>query len=225
MDARPLSFTYWSDPLCIWAFVAQPRLDAVLGWYEDRVAVEYRIVPIFGSLPWRFREGSWAKGGVEARVAATQRVARQFGREDVTGEVWRDDTPASSWAPSLAIKAVFGMAADGQITERLAAAYQWRLRERFFVDDVNIARRAAQLAVAEELELPIAAIERRLDDGTALAALWEDHHARTEQKIAGSPTWVFDGGRAKLYGNFDEGVLQATVDQLVNGLDSGGTQC
>ncbi len=220
-----LSFTYWSDPLCIWAFVAQSKLDALLEEFGDQVDVLHRVVPVFGSVPWRFRKGSWAAKGVEGRVAATRKVASMFGHDGVTGAVWRQDPPASSWAPALAIKAAFGLADDGMIEKDRACAFQWRLRQRFFVDDVNIARRAEQLRVAVDSGVPVAELERRLDDGTALAALFEDHQAREAQMIAGSPTYVFDGGRAKLYGNFDANVLHATVQQLLNGMHAGGSDC
>lgn len=220
-----IPITYWTDPLCIWAFVAQPRLDSIESEFEARVAVQHRIVPIFGSLPWRFDEGPWSAGGVEARVAATARVAAQHGFEGVTGAVWRDDTPASSWAPSMAIKAAFALEAQGGTEAGAAAAYQWALRRAFFEANVNIARRAAQLEVAEVVGLPRGPLEARLDDGSALAEVWRDHHDREASMIAGSPTWVFDGGRAKLYGNVDFGVLHATVEQLLLGDEVGCTHC
>jgi predicted DsbA family dithiol-disulfide isomerase len=223
MESLPV--TYWSDPLCIWAFVAQQKLDSVVAEFGERIAITYRVVPVFGSVGWRFAEGPWSKGGVEARVAATAKVAAQHGHTDVTGAVWADDTPSSSWSPGAAIKAVFAMVDAGAITAAQAAAYQWQLRRRFFVDNVNITRRGEQVALASKLEIPIDDLELRLDDGSAVAALWEDNRLREATMIAGSPTWVFDGGRAKLYGNFDFGVLRATIEQLLCGLDPGCTDC
>ncbi len=58
-----LPVTYWSDPLCIWAFVAQKKLDAIVSEFGDRVHIDYRVVPVFGSVGWRFREGPWKKPG------------------------------------------------------------------------------------------------------------------------------------------------------------------
>ena len=83
----------------------------------------------------------------------------------------------------------------------------------------------SRLEAAEALELPRADLEQRLDDGTALAALWEDHNERESLKIQGSPTYLFDGGRARLYGGFGYGILHATVDQLVHGHCPGGSDC
>lgn len=218
-----LKFSYWSDPLCIWALVAQTKLDRVLGELGERVLVDYRIIPVFGSVPWRFAAGPWAKEGVEGRAAATRRIAEQGGRSDVSGECWRRAKPASSWAPACAIKAVFAL--DNGRGEEAGPAYQNALRERFFVHEMNVALRSVQLELAEEMGLPRGPIEERLDDGSALAAICEDYAEKERLRLQGSPTYVFDGGRAMLYGNFSYGVLHSTVEELVRGIDPGGSAC
>ncbi|MCO4747486.1 MAG: DsbA family protein [Proteobacteria bacterium] len=217
-------FSYWSDPLCIWAFVAQPKLDRVLAEFGDRIAVDYRVVPVFGSVPQRFRDGSWSKQGVEGRVAATRRIAEAQGRDDVTGEGWRK-MPASSWSPGASIKAVFALAEQGVIEAKCATDYQWRLRERFFLDDVNIAHRKEQLALVEACGIPTAKVEAMLDDGTALALLWEDHAEREKLGVRGSPSYVFDGGRTLFYGNFSYEPLRATIEAMVAGHYAQGSEC
>ncbi len=68
-------------------------------------------------------------------------------------------------------------------------------------------------------------IEARLDDGSAIARVWEDANEKDRLKIQGSPTFVFDGGRTMLYGNFSFGVLHATCEELVRGLFPGGSAC
>ena len=225
MSSSALEFIYWSDPLCVWAFVAQPKLEKILEQWGDRVAVEYRVVPVFGSVPWRFESGPWAKAGPEGRVAATQRVAAKNGREDVDGSVWLDDPPASSWASGAAVKAAFAAEAAGEVEPGKAAAYLSGLRHRFFVENGNIAKRDQQLSVAEMLSIPTACIAKRLDDGSAFASLWQDDLAKTEQRVQGSPTYSFDGGRAMLYGNFPFAILHATVEELASGIGLGATAC
>jgi predicted DsbA family dithiol-disulfide isomerase len=218
-----LQFSYWSDPLCIWALVAQQKLDDMLAAHAEQLRVEYRVVPVFGSIAWRFAAGPWAKEGIEGRVLATRRIAEQGGRSDVSGECWRRATPASSWAPALAIKAVFAL--DQGREAEAGPAYQRALRERFFVGEANVALRSVQLEVAEQVGLPRGPIERRLDDGSALAALCEDQAEKERLRLQGSPTYVFDGGRAMLYGNFDYGILRSTVEALLRGAGPGGSAC
>jgi predicted DsbA family dithiol-disulfide isomerase len=224
-STSPIEFAYWSDPLCIWALVAQPRLDRLLESFGDRLRVDYHVVPVFGSVAWRFTQGPWAAGGIDGRVSATQRIACEHGRDDVSGECWRRRPPASSWSPGVAIKAVCSMERAGLAAPGAGAQYQRRVREAFFVDELDVAHRAVQLRLAEELDLPRPALEERLDDGSALALLWEDHRLREEQQIQGSPTYVFDGGRARLYGNFPAGILEATIRELIRGQSPGCSSC
>ena len=222
---QPIAFEYWSDPLCIWAFVSEPRLQGVLRDRAELLRVTHRLVVVFGSVPWRFREGPWVEPGPAGRAVATRTIAQRFGRDDVTGQVWTDDAPASSWAPAAAIKAAFAQEAAQESATGSAEAYQCALRDAFFVDNRNIARRRVQLEVAEALGLRVADLEQRLDDGAALAAVWEDQRRKDERYIQGSPTYVFDDGRALLYGNVAPGILEHTVDELLRGLNPGGSRC
>lgn len=220
-----IEFEYWSDPLCIWAFVAQPKLEHVLSRHGTHVAPRYHVVPVFGSIRERFATGTWSKAGPQGRAETTRSIAEQHARTDVSGRCWIDDCPVSSWPVGAALKAVFAAEAAGEVGPGVAADYQWRMRERFFVDDQNVAKRTVQLELAEELQIPVSTLARRLDDGSALCALWEDHERRESMGLRGSPTFVFDGGRAMLYGNFSEAILTATVEELVKGLDVGGSDC
>ncbi|MFT5682521.1 MAG: putative DsbA family dithiol-disulfide isomerase [Myxococcota bacterium] len=219
----PLS--YWSDPLCVWAFVAQDKLDRLLKQRGDILAIDYRVIPVFGSVPHRFREGAWASVGPEGRAEATRRVAAMRGHDTVTGQVWIDDPPASSWSAGMAIKAVMALEAAEQAAEGAGASYQRQLRQCFFEDNCNVARRSAQLEVAERMALPIAALEELLDDGRAMALLWEDHLERERLKLRGSPTYVFDGGRVQLYGNFNYAILDTTINGLAQSLEAGSSNC
>jgi predicted DsbA family dithiol-disulfide isomerase len=220
-----LSFSHWTDPLCIWAFVAQEQLERLLAEHAQRLVVDSRIVPVFGSVAWRFMYGPWSSGGVEARVRATAQIALAHGHPEVDGSCWRGDCPSSSWAPAVAIKAVWALERAGHAEPGMTDRYQHALRKRFFVESQNIAHRALQLEAAEALDIARAGIERRLDDGSALALVSEDLQEKERLKLQGSPTYVFDHGRAMLYGNFPYGVLHATVEELLRGLGPEGSAC
>lgn len=220
-----LKFGYWSDPLCVWAFAAQGKLDRLLEERGGCLQVEYRIVPVFGSIPHRFRSGAWAAGGPEGRVEATRRVAADHGRPDVTGTVWLTDTPASSWPVSMAVKAASRLEREGRVAMGSTPVFLNLLREAFFGRNVNISRREAWTAVAAECGLDPVPLERLVDDGTAMADLWEDFEEKERLRLQGSPTYVFDGGRAMLYGNVSYGVLRATVEELLAGVRPGATAC
>ncbi|MFO0694641.1 MAG: DsbA family protein [Polyangiales bacterium] len=220
-----LRFEYWSDPLCIWAFVAQPKLAHLVEAWGPHLDIAYRIVPVFGSVPQRFREGDWAAKGPAGKRDVTREVAERFGRKDVSGEVWVADPPASSWASGAAAKAAFLLEARGEAEPGAGARYLWALREAFLLENRNVARRDVAIDVARSAGLPVSSFERILDDGSALAALFEDDEARKASNVRGSPTYVFDGGRAILYGNFPAAILNATVEELLRGLGVGASSC
>lgn len=224
MSAR-VRITYWSDPLCIWAYLAHDKLQRLRQRFGADIAIEHRIVPVFGSVPERFRSGAWSKGGPKSRASRTAEIAKAHGHPEVDGACWLRDAPASSWSPASAIKAVDLLAQEGAIAPDAPGDFTQALRAAFFCDHLNIARRDVQQRVAEALTLPWPRIQARLDDGRALAALWEDHAEREARRVQGSPTWSFDDGRAMLYGNVSERVLQATVAELLGGTSPGGSAC
>jgi predicted DsbA family dithiol-disulfide isomerase len=224
MEPR-LSFSYWSDPLCVWAFVAQERLDRIVAELGERLHVNYRVVVVFGSLPWRFERGPWAEAGPAGRRQLTRDIAAQHGHPEVDGAFMEGDCPATSWAPAAAIKAVCELERLGEAPDGAGARYQKALRHSLFVDNRNVARRSVQLELCEAQDLSRAAVERRLDDGSALAQVWEDQNEKDRLRLQGSPTYVFDSGRAMLYGNVAYGVLHATVDELLRGLRPEGSAC
>ena len=52
-----LHISYVSDVLCIWAYVAEVRLDEVRKEFGSSVELEYRFIPIFGATRHRIAEG------------------------------------------------------------------------------------------------------------------------------------------------------------------------
>ncbi|MCA9577916.1 MAG: DsbA family protein [Sandaracinaceae bacterium] len=222
---QSLRFEYWSDPLCIWAYVAQSKLERVIAEWGEHLTIAYRIVPVFGSFPRRFSTGAWAEGGHEGRREATARVAGTHGCEGVTGELWTRDTPTSSWSCGAAAKAVFHMESLGESAAGSGAGYLRALRRRAFEANENVCRRAVQLSVAEECGVGPQRLAEWLDDGLPFALLAEDDEDRKALGVRGSPSYVFDGGRATLYGNFPFEVLHATMQELLRGLGVGVSAC
>jgi predicted DsbA family dithiol-disulfide isomerase len=204
-----LCFSYWTDPLCIWAYVAQSKLEALLAGSSSPLQVIHRIVPVFGSIPQRFATGSWSADGPEGRVRKTRDVAVKFGHEEVSGEIWVSDPPASSWPVGAAIKAVFAAEGAGECAPGSGPAYQWRLRQALFAENRNVARRAVQLEVAEDCQISRSSLEGRLDDGSAMA----------------EPTYVFDGARETLYGNVPLALIRSTVEILIDDGAPGRSPC
>jgi predicted DsbA family dithiol-disulfide isomerase len=46
---EPIRIFYFSDFLCIWADIAQIRLNELENTFQDKIAIAYHFVPVFGS--------------------------------------------------------------------------------------------------------------------------------------------------------------------------------
>ena len=46
--SSPIVIDYYSDLLCIWAWIAQPRLDELRSQYSGQLTIRHRFVDIFG---------------------------------------------------------------------------------------------------------------------------------------------------------------------------------
>lgn len=220
--STPITVTidHFSDVLCVWAYCAQVRVDELRAAFGDAVALRYRFIPVFGNTARKLGDGWASRGGFPAYAAHVRTVVARFPHVTIHADAWERVRPASAASPHLFLEAVRLLEGtptsphDG-ILERAAR----RVRAAFFAEARDVALRAVQMEIAEELCLPRAPIEGAMDDGRALAAACEDLEAQGAQKIEGSPTLVFNEGRQKLYGNVGYRVIQANVEELLRVAD------
>ena len=59
------------------------------------------------------------------------------------------------------------------------------------------------------------AIREPLEDGRAFAALAADYEAATRDQVKGSPTFVLNHGRQRLYGNVGYRIIEANIEELL----------
>jgi predicted DsbA family dithiol-disulfide isomerase len=91
----------------------------------------------------------------------------------------------------------------------------WNFRCAFFRDDRDIARWDVQCEIAEPLGVDIGAIESAIRSGSAFARLAADYQDADKMRIEGSPSFVLDEGRQKLYGNIGFRLLEANIQELL----------
>jgi len=148
--------------------------------------------------------------------------------------VWLDDAPVSSASPHLFLKAIQHLIGTGTLPARGAGAtagrnvfeeLMWRLRLAFFRDARNIARQDVQFELAAGLGLPLAPIRSALEDGTAMAELCRDLELCKELSVGGSPTYVLNEGRQKLYGNVGYKVIAANVQEMLQRPEDQASWC
>ena len=219
-----IHISYVSDVLCVWAYVAEVRLDELRKEFRDSVELEYRFIPIFGATRYRIGDGWKDRGGYAGFGAHVRKVASDFPHVRVAEGVWDEVAPTTSAAAHEMLCAVRLLEGEGAVSaERrtdldgrtLLEEAIWRVRLAFFEHARDISDRRVLLDVLEETDLPLGAIEAKLKSGEALAEACRDVELRDKHKIEGSPTYYLNQGRQKLYGNVGYRVVSANLRELV----------
>ncbi len=152
--------------------------------------------------------------------AHLQDVAKRFPHVDVHRELWMKARPLTSSSVHLFMKAVERCHADGPEGSQQASignfvALLQAFRTAFFRDCQDIARWGAQCDIAKPFGVNIAAIEQCIHSGAAFAMLAADYQDADKMRIEGSPSFVLNEGRQKLYGNVGFHLIEANVQELL----------
>lgn len=213
--------SYFSDVLCIWAYAAQARIDAVKEKFGDTVRLEYRFCSVFGDTAHKITTTWHDKGEYAGFNSHLQSVAQQFPHIQVHPEIWLKARPPSSASAHLFMTAIrhwqhVRAKLDPDVSSSpVFDEMLWALRCAFFRDCRDIARWDVQCELAEALGVDIDAIERSIHDGTAFAGLATDYQDADKMRIEGSPSFVLNDGRQKLYGDVGFRIIEANIQELL----------
>ena len=144
-----------------------------------------------------------------------RQAAAAFPEIGLNPDIWLTARPASSTGPHLFIKAVQLVEAAGGCATGAAAATTWALRRAFFEEARDIARWEVQCEVGRRNGVDPAGVEALIHDGAAFAALADDYREAETMGIQGSPSFVLNEGRQKLYGNVGFRVIDANITELL----------
>jgi predicted DsbA family dithiol-disulfide isomerase len=215
---EPIRISYFSDVLCVWAYLAQVRLDELVTNFQDKISIEHHFVPIFGNAREKLETRWRDKGGMQGYSHHVQEVVKKFDHITVHPEIWTNVVPASSTSCHLFLQAIQLLEIKGLVptSEKVFERATWTVRERFFTQLVDVSDRKVQLEIAEELGLSIAAIQEQIDSGEAYAQLSKDFDLVKEHTVTVSPTLIFNEGRQRLNGNVGYRVIEANIRELLN---------
>lgn len=212
--------TYFSDVLCIWAYASQARIEAVKDKFGDAIRIKHRFCSVFGDTAQKITATWNNKGGYEGFNAHLRTVAERFPHIEVHPEIWLKTRPPTSASAHLFMKAVerwdreTGMT-RGHSSEGIFDRVLWASRCAFFRDCRDIARWDVQCEIAEAFGADIVAIRRYIDSGAAFAGLAGDYNDAEKMRIEGSPSFVLNEGRQKLYGNIGFRLIEANIQELL----------
>lgn len=210
-----IPIVYFSDVLCIWAYIAELRLAAVREAFGDKVRIEQRFCSVFGDTARKIPTAWAEKGGYEGFNAHLRHSAEAFPEINVHPDLWLGMRPASSMGAHLFIKAVqldetAGGCASGSADETLRA-----LRRAFFEDARDISAWNVQCEVAAAAGVDPGRVEALVHDGRAFAALSSDYQEADTLRVQGSPTLILNDGRQKLFGNVGFRIIEANIQELL----------
>ena len=202
---------YYSDVLCVWAWIAQRRLDELRDHFGSKLELETHYVNVFGNTNSQIGEKWATRGGFDGFGQHVIEAAVPFPNAPVVESIWQTVRPTSSTPAHTVLKAV-----EISHSAMVAEDFAFTLREQFFTASQDIGQLEVLLDLAKNEGLDLGLIDAALNSGSAIAEVMRDYQKAQSRGIKGSPSWVLDNGRQILYGNVGYRVLRANAAELLN---------
>lgn len=215
-----LTIDYYSDVLCIWAYAAKIKIDQIKKQFSDQVSINYLYTPLFVDMH-AMLEKNWAeKGGLQGYNKMMHKLNGMFPYVEVHPEIGLKNLPHSSASCHQFIKAVGLLEQRNEIQSddpqnTLQEQIDWAIRLGYFRDAQDVSQQNVLMNIAEQLNLPRNLLERLMTNGEAMAALAADTTEDKQKLIEGSPSFVLNEGRQKLYGNIGYHIIEANIQALL----------
>ena len=219
-NAQNVEIQYFSDVLCVWAWIAVRRLDELDRDWGNQVEVRHRFINVFGDAHAKIERGWADRNGFDGFAEHVAESAERYLDQPVCGNIWRSVRPTTSTNAHLVLKAA-ELTNPKLEMPKLGHA----IRSAFFVDGQDISQIELLTDVVAQHGADQAAIGEALRSGRAMAALISDYDSALAASLKGSPTWVMNEGRQLLYGNVGYRVLSANVQELLRSTADEASWC
>ena len=213
--AENIALTYYSDVLCVWAHISQTRVDEVADKFTDEVSIDYRFCSVFGDSAHKIQTGWAGRGGYAGFAGHLREAVSEFDHITLHPEIWQRNQPASSTPAHILLKAV------QRVDRHKCRAVLRELRLAFFEQCLDISRWSVLMASLEAVSVSVDDVRQAIDSGVAHADLEADRRNQQKLMIQGSPTFLLNEGRQKLYGNVGYGVIEANIKELLRSPTAG----
>lgn len=205
LQKKPVKITYYTDPICSSCWGIEPQLRKLKLEYGDYLEIDYRMG---GLLPdWSYNSGGISK---PSDVAHHWEEVSAHYEMPIDGGVWLEDPLASSYPPSIAVKAA-------QLQDKnKAVRFMRKLREQVFLEKKNITK----WEVIREAAIAVGLDTFRLKedfDGKAAVSFHEDLAYGRELGVRGFPTLFFtdeSDNQLILYGVKPYEAFESAVHQV-----------
>ena len=207
---KPLIIDYYTDILCVWAWIAQRRIDELNIQMRGEIELRHHYIDIFGDVAKKIEIQWKQKGGYAGFAKHVQKIAATYENVFINSKIWTEVRPATSANAHLVLKAV-----ELSYDKQKSADTALMLRNSFFNDAQNIGNLDVLYHLVKDHGLDRDVIDNCIHEGTAMAALMGDYQKAKEQDIKGSPSYVMDNGRQILYGNVGYRVIHTNIQELL----------
>ncbi len=225
MDDGPVRISQFTDILCVWAYVAQARMDELCHTFGDAVAIDLHSCQVFGDTEAKVVR-AWAdRGGPAAYGDHVRKVAARFEHVTVHPDVWSRVRPTSSVPAHIHLAAIRVLARASGAADNLEVRVAWALRLAFFRDARDISRTDVCHEVAAACGVPRSEVDPLLTSGRAHAAFAADLALAKDLGVTMSPTLVFNEGRQRLQGNVGYRIIEANVRELMERPEASHSWC
>mgnify|MGYP000035324610 FL=1 len=208
---QPIKIEYFTDVLCVWAWVSQQRIERLDKIYGEQISLQFRYLDVFGDTQQKMQT-QWADRGLYKGFA--EHVKSSASCEPgavINPKIWHKVQPTTSTNAHLMLKAI-ELAYHAEKSSEMAAV----IRRAFYVDALDISQLPILMQLVSEQGLETTLIQNLMENGQAIAALMTDYQYAKQQSLKGSPTYIIDNGRQVLFGNVSDKVLHANINAHIN---------
>ena len=218
--SEQITIDYFSDILCIWAWISQRRIEELTKHFANKIDIRHQFIDIFGDVHTRI-DNQWSdKGYFDGFARHVMKSAAPYESAQVSNQVWSHTRPTTSANAHLAIKAV-----ELTYDRSTAEDFTYTLRYAFFVKAKDISDLNIIYKIIDNSELDLDKVTRSISCGEAMAALMCDYQNAKEYGIKGSPCFVMNEGRQILFGNVGYRVLETNINELLKNTRDEASWC
>ncbi len=219
----PVRVTYFSDVLCIWAYIAQRRLEELVQKFGNELSIDAHFCSVFPDARGKIEESWKTRGGFEGFNRHINEVALRFPHIDVHERLWLEIRPHTSASAHLFVKAIEIIEHERNGSDskpipylhRISTQATWELRRAFFFSAKDVSDWQVHNEIADGLGIDYGMVDEKIRSSEAVAQLAVDYNLSQKYGVEGSPTFIMNDGRQKLFGNIGYRLLEVNVQELL----------
>lgn len=206
--SAPVVIDYYSDILCVWAWIAQRRIDELNVKLSSKIELRYHYLDVFGDASNKI-PNQWAeRGGYAGFAKHVTDSAAPYPDAPINADIWHKIRPNTSANAHLVLKAI-----ELSYSKEKSIEMALLIRRTFYIDGQDIGQLSLLFSLLETVGIDCVRINKKLNDGSAMASLMADYQQAKALSLKGSPSYIIDNGRQVLYGNVGYRVLLANIEE------------